>query len=157
MIIPVRCVTAKCPTFFEKIPWKSGTLLEHLPKTYYFWIIIKQISKKVGHFGVRHFGVRHYIIFPSRLVRVDFLYGHLLMAGKPGQIQGFPKQPRCKILLFHHNSGFNWDSFKVWSTGPNWIYWTAWVRLYWRDWWPTGRCQWKPNLKKNLWRDLGSW
>ena len=32
----------KCPSFFNKKRWKSGTLWEHLPKRYHFWTIIKK-------------------------------------------------------------------------------------------------------------------
>ena len=35
----LQCVTPKCPK-------------KHLPKRYYFWTIIKQKIKKLGHFGV---------------------------------------------------------------------------------------------------------
>ena len=35
----IQCVTQKCHTFFKKVPWKSVTLWEHLPKMYYFWTI----------------------------------------------------------------------------------------------------------------------
>ena len=45
------------PLFSIKKRWKSGTLWEHLPKRHHFWTIIKQRTKKVGHFRVRHFGV----------------------------------------------------------------------------------------------------
>ena len=37
----LQCVTPKCPNFFNKKRWKSGTLWEHLPKIHNFWTIIK--------------------------------------------------------------------------------------------------------------------
>ena len=38
-------MTPKCPTFFNKKRWKSGTLWDHLPKRYHFWTIIKRNKK----------------------------------------------------------------------------------------------------------------
>ena len=36
-LIFIQSMTPKCPTFFNKKRWKSGTLWENLPKMYHFW------------------------------------------------------------------------------------------------------------------------
>jgi len=56
----VQCLTPSCPTFLKEKTWDSETLWENLPKRYYFWNIIKQKRKQVGHFGVGHVRVGHF-------------------------------------------------------------------------------------------------